>query len=70
MMHGSLARVRPWTGVFGAPALLAALTVLGLSAALLWGSTGRYIAWATVGSPVLVIFWAWLRCRGKKRSAS
>ena len=66
MMHGSRDRSRLWIRVFGAPILLAALTVTGLLAALLWGDIGRYVAWVTVGSPVVVILWAWRR-RGTKK---
>jgi hypothetical protein len=75
MMHGSMPGSRDrssrlWIGVFGAPVLLAVLTVAGLLAALLWGEVGRYVAWMTVGSPVLVILWVWLRRNTKKRRNS
>jgi hypothetical protein len=60
-MHGSLDRPRLWIRVFGAPILVAALTLLGLLAALLWGEIGRFVSWIAVGSPLLVILWAWLR---------
>ncbi|MCP3470306.1 hypothetical protein NLM33_08210 [Bradyrhizobium sp. CCGUVB1N3] len=60
-MHGSPLRSRPWLRVFVAPILIAAATSIGLLAALLWGEIGKYVAWVTVGLPVLVIPWAWLR---------
>ena len=70
MMHGSRDRARLWIGVFGAPVLLASLTVAGLLAALLWGEIGRYVAWMTVGAPVLVIEWIWLRRMAKMHEKS
>ena len=66
MMHGSRDRPRQWIGVFGGPILLALLTVVGLLAALLWGEIGSYVAWMTVGAPVAVVLWAWLRRITKK----
>jgi hypothetical protein len=62
-MHGSAGPSRLWTRVFAAPILLAAATIVGLLAALLWGDVGRYVAWVTVGCPVLVVFGVWLRRR-------
>ncbi|WGD56292.1 hypothetical protein QA641_21790 [Bradyrhizobium sp. CB1650] len=62
-MHGSTNRSRLWIRVFGAPILLAAATFAGLLAALLWAGFGQYVAWVTVGAPVLVTAWAWLRRR-------
>ena len=64
-MHGSFDRSRLWIGVFAAPMLLAVATIAGLLAALLWGTVGQYIAWVTVGAPVLVVLGVWLR-RSKK----
>lgn len=60
-MHGSSDRSRLWIGVFAAPILLAAATIIGLSAALLWGDFGQYVAWVTVGAPVFVVSWILLR---------
>jgi membrane protein implicated in regulation of membrane protease activity len=60
-MHGSPDRSRLWIRVFAAPILLAAATITGLLAALLWGTVGQYVAWVTVGGPVLVITWVWVR---------
>jgi uncharacterized membrane protein (DUF485 family) len=69
-MHGSSDRSRLWIRVFAAPILLAAATITGLLAALLWGAVGQYVAWVTVGAPVLVISWVlawvWVRRRPKK----
>jgi membrane protein implicated in regulation of membrane protease activity len=65
-MHGSFDRSRLWIGVFAAPMLLAVATIAGLLAALLWGTVGQYIAWVTVGAPVLVVAWVWVRRRTKK----
>jgi membrane protein implicated in regulation of membrane protease activity len=65
-MHGSSDRSRLWIRVFAAPVLLAAATVTGLLAALLWGTVGQYVAWVTVGAPVLVISRVWVRRRTQK----
>jgi len=65
-MHGSSDRARLWIRVFAAPILLAAATIIGLLAALLWGTVGQYVAWVTVGAPVLVVSWVWVRRRTKK----
>ena len=65
-MHGSSDRARLWIRVFAAPGLLAAATMFGLLTALLWGTVGQYVAWVTVGAPVLVVSWVWVRCRTKK----
>jgi len=51
---------RLWIGLFAAPILLAAVTITGLLAALLWGPVGRYVGWVTVGAPVLVVIWTFL----------
>ena len=69
MMHGSSGRSRPRLRIFGAPILIAVATSIGLLAALLWGEIGKYVAWVTVGFPVLVIPWAWLR-RGRTAKPS
>lgn len=47
--------------VFGAPLIIAALTLAGLLAGLLLGDTGRHLCWPLVGSPVLVSLWVWGR---------
>jgi hypothetical protein len=60
-MHGSSDRSRLWIRVFAAPILLAAATITGLLAALLWGEPGQYVAWVTVGAPVFVVGWILLR---------
>lgn len=67
-MHGFPDRSRLWIRVFAAPVLLAAATITGLLAALLWGAVGQYVAWVTVGAPVLVIVWVWVRRRTTKPS--
>jgi hypothetical protein len=64
-MHGSSGPSRLWIRVFAAPVLLAVATITGLLAALLWGAVGQYVAWVTVGAPVLVVLGVWLR-RSKK----
>ena len=64
-MHGSSDRARLWIRVFAAPILLAAATITGLLAALLWGAVGQYVAWVTVGAPVLVVLGVWLRRSNK-----
>lgn len=60
-MHGSSDRSRQWIRVFAAPILLAAATITGLLAALLWGQLGQYVAWVTVGAPVFVVSWILVR---------
>ncbi len=60
-MHGSSGPSRLWIRVFAAPILLAVATIGGLLAALLWGDVGRYVAWVTVGAPVLVVIWTLVR---------
>jgi hypothetical protein len=60
-MHGSSAGSRLWIRVFAAPVLIACATITGLLAALLWGTVGQYVAWVTVGAPVLVVLGVWLR---------
>ncbi|MCG2628548.1 hypothetical protein L6654_18080 [Bradyrhizobium sp. WYCCWR 13023] len=57
---------RLWIRVFAAPVLLAAATSTGLLAALLWGTAGQYVAWVTVGPPVAVVAWVWVRRRSEK----
>ena len=64
-MHGSSSPARLWIRVFAAPILLAAATITGLLAALLWGAVGQYVAWVTVGAPVLVVLGVWLRRSNK-----
>jgi len=55
LMHGSSERSCLWMRVFAAPILLAAATVIGLSAALLRGRGGQYVVWLTVWAQVWVI---------------
>ncbi|MBW7968870.1 hypothetical protein [Bradyrhizobium sp. BR 10289] len=52
--------------MFAAPIVLAVSTLTGLLAALLWETAGQYVAWVTVGAPVLVIAWVWVRRRSDK----
>lgn len=61
-MHGFSDRARLWIRVFAAPGLLAAATITGLLAALLWGTVGQYVAWVTVGAPIAVVASVWV-CR-------
>jgi len=65
-MHGSSDRARLWIRVFAAPSPIAGATITGLLAALLWGTVGQYVAWVTVGAPVAVVAWVWVRRRTKK----
>jgi len=66
MMHGSSDRAYLWIRVFAAPGLLAVATITGLLAALLWGNVGQHVAWVTVGAPVAVVAWVWVRRRTGK----
>lgn len=52
-----------WIRVFGAPVVIAVLTLAGLLAALLFGKTGRYLSWISVASPIMICAWAWWRVR-------
>jgi len=52
-----------WIRVFGAPIVIAVLTLAGLLAALLLGETGRYLSWISVASPIMICAWAWWRVR-------
>ncbi|MFH0297685.1 hypothetical protein AAFX91_10660 [Bradyrhizobium sp. 31Argb] len=56
-----------WLSVFGAPILVAVLTLIGLLAALMWGDFGRYLSWVTVAVPVIICLWTWLRVRMSSR---
>lgn len=70
MTHGSPGRSRSLRQVFGVPILIAVTTSIGLAAALLWDEGGRYIAWATVSQPVVIVIWILLRRRLDRRSLS
>ena len=52
-----------WTGVFGAPLIVGALSLAGLLAALLAGDFGRYFSWIAVALPVAIVTIVWLRPR-------
>lgn len=65
-MHGSPDRSRLWIRVFAASIALAAAAITGLLAALLRGALGQYVVWVTVGAPVVVIAWVWVRRRTQK----
>jgi hypothetical protein len=69
-MDGSSDRSRPWIRGFAAPILLAAMTLAGLVAALLWGEIGKCVAWVTVGAPIAVIAGVLLRRALTKRRNS
>jgi len=56
-------RPRLWIRVFGAPIVIAVLSLTGLLSALLFGDFGRYLSWIAVGLPVLVCMRAWLGLR-------
>lgn len=62
-MTSATGRSQGWIAVFGPPILLGILSLAGLLAALLFGDLGRYLSWLSVGAPVLVIGWAWLRLK-------
>ena len=56
-------QLRHWIRVFGAPVVIAVLTLAGLLAALLFCETGRYLSWISVASPMMICAWAWWRVR-------
>ncbi|KJC57028.1 hypothetical protein UP10_30560 [Bradyrhizobium sp. LTSPM299] len=60
-------RPQRWPDVFGAPIVVAVLTLCGLLAALLLGDVGRYFSWLAVAAPVAIVAWAWLRLRLRQR---
>jgi hypothetical protein len=62
-MSAQSKRPRGWIRVFGAPIVIAVLTLAGLLAALLFGETGRYLSWISVASPIIICAWAWWRVR-------
>jgi hypothetical protein len=62
-MRGQADRPRLWIRVFGAPIIIAVLSLTGLLSALLLGDVGRTLSWIAVGLPVLVCVGAWLRLR-------
>jgi hypothetical protein len=62
-MSAQSKRPRRWIRVFGAPIVIAVLTLAGLLAALLLGETGRYLSWISVASPIMICAWAWWRVR-------
>ena len=53
-MTASFNRSRRVIGVFGAPIVIAVLTLAGLLAALLFDEFGRYFSWLAVASPLVV----------------
>lgn len=44
-----------WRRVFGLPLCLAAASSFGFIAAFIWPDVGRYLCWAGVGLPVIVV---------------
>jgi hypothetical protein len=56
-------RSRRFIAVFGAPIVIAVLTLAGLLAARLFDDFGRYFCWLAVASPPVVCAWAWGRLR-------
>ena len=66
-MKAAADRSQRWTHVFGAPIIIAVLTMCGLLAALLLGDVGRYFSWLAVAVPVGIVAWAWLRLRLRQR---
>jgi hypothetical protein len=62
-MSAQSKRPRGWIRVFGAPIVIAVLTIAGLLAALLFGETRRYLSWISVASPMMICAWAWWQVR-------
>jgi hypothetical protein len=62
-MTASFKRSRRVIGVFGAPIVIAVLTLAGLLAALLFDEFGRYFSWLALASPLVVCAWARWRLR-------
>jgi len=54
--------------VWGAPLLLAALTVFGLLSALLGTGVWHWLAWIAIGIPVMVLAWYLWPHGSRKRS--
>ncbi|HVK42536.1 MAG TPA: hypothetical protein VM471_08660 [Phenylobacterium sp.] len=46
---------------FGAPAIIAAASMVGLVSALLGDGLNNWISWIGLAVPVAAIVWAWLR---------
>jgi hypothetical protein len=67
-MTASFNRSRRVIGVFGAPIVIAVLTLAGLLAALLFDEFGRYFSWLAVASPLAACAWAWWRLRVNRRA--
>ena len=44
--------------VFAAPVGIAAASVFGFAAALLFGDAGQWMSWLGVGAPIPVIVWS------------
>jgi hypothetical protein len=68
-MSAPINRARRLVGVFGAPIVIAILTLAGLLAALLFDEFGRYFSWVAVASPLVICTWAWLRFRAGRHDA-
>jgi|GEM_PF-1221891 len=54
-------RKGPRGGVFGIPALIAAISLVGLVSALVGDELLDVISWTTLGIPVAVMLWAYAR---------
>ena len=50
-----MAEPRSFRRVFGAPLIIAAVTVIGLSAALLGGAAWAPVSWIALAAPLAVI---------------
>jgi hypothetical protein len=65
-MERRTSRASLWR-VYLAPILIGLLSFSGLLSGLLFDGLARYFAWLSVGSPLLVCFWFFLRrVRGAK----
>ncbi|HAC58027.1 hypothetical protein [Parvibaculum sp.] len=52
--------------IFGVPAVLAIISLVGLIAALVGDGWLDFLSWVTLGVPIAVMFWAYGRRRQAK----
>ena len=50
-----------WLMVYGGPLLIGALSIAGLTSALLYEGLGRYFSWLALGAPIALTAWFYVR---------